>query len=114
MPSPNQQGYVAHKKYATIADLLGLGGHTVEEKVERLIAAVDQLLDRLDVPRSIAAMGISREEYERAIPDLVDLAFADPSWLSNPRMPLISEFHELFWQAYEGRGVAKEAAAVAD
>ena len=26
MPSPNQRGYVAHKKYATIADLLGLGG----------------------------------------------------------------------------------------
>ena len=33
MPSPHQRGYIAHKKYAMVADLLGLGGHTVEEKV---------------------------------------------------------------------------------
>ena len=37
MPSPYTQGYVAHKKYAMIADLLGLGGHTVEEKVKNLV-----------------------------------------------------------------------------
>jgi acetaldehyde dehydrogenase/alcohol dehydrogenase len=106
MPSPNQQGYVAHKKYALIADLLGLGGHTAEEKVEKLIAAIEQLLDRLEVPRSIAAMGIPREEFERALPDLVKIAFEDPSWLSNPRMPLQSELRELFWSAYAGRRVA--------
>jgi acetaldehyde dehydrogenase/alcohol dehydrogenase len=106
MPSPNQQGYVAHKKYAMIADLLGLSGHTVEEKVESLVGAIEQLLDRLENPRSIAAMGIPREEFERAIPDLVRLAFEDPSWLSNPRMPLMSELKDLFWAAYEGRSVA--------
>ena len=33
MPSPNQRGYIAHKKYAMIADLLGLGGTTVDDKV---------------------------------------------------------------------------------
>ena len=33
MPSPNQRGYTAHKKYAMVADLLGLGGETIEEKV---------------------------------------------------------------------------------
>ncbi len=32
MPSPNQKGYVAHKKYATIADLLGLGGARLKKK----------------------------------------------------------------------------------
>jgi acetaldehyde dehydrogenase/alcohol dehydrogenase len=106
MPSPNQQGYVAHKKYAMIADLLGLSGHTVEEKVESLVGAIEQLLDRLEIPRSIAAMGIATEEFERAIPDLVKLAFEDPSWLSNPRMPLMSELKDLFWAAYEGRSVA--------
>ena len=43
MPSPYTQGYVAHNKYATIADLLGLGGHTVEEKVQKLIAAIGRV-----------------------------------------------------------------------
>jgi acetaldehyde dehydrogenase/alcohol dehydrogenase len=111
MPSPYTQGYVAHKKYATIADLLGLGGHTVEEKVNKLIEATEQLLDQLRFPRSIAELGISKEEFERAVPDLARIAFDDPSWRSNPRMPLMTELVELFWKAYEGRGVAKDAGA---
>jgi acetaldehyde dehydrogenase/alcohol dehydrogenase len=110
MPSPNQRGFVAHKKYALIADLLGLGGNTVDEKVRKLIAATERLLDQLAIPRSIAELGISREEFERAMPDLTKNAFDDPSWRSNPRMPLVSELVELFWSAYEGRSPANAAA----
>lgn len=111
LPSPYQKGFVAHKKYATIADLLGLGGRTIEEKVKNLVAATEQLLDQLEFPRSIAALGISKEEFERAMPDLTKLAFDDPSWRSNPRMPLMSELADLFWEAYHGRGHAKAAQA---
>ena len=107
MPSPNQRGYVAHKKYAAIADLLGLGGSTIPEKVARLITAVESLLDQVAVPRSIGELGISVEEFERAMPDLSKIAFDDPSWRSNPRMPLVKELVELFWCAYRGRGVAR-------
>jgi acetaldehyde dehydrogenase/alcohol dehydrogenase len=110
MPSPYTKGYVAHKKYATVADLLGLGGQTVQEKVEKLIAATEQLLDQLGFPRSIAELGIPRDEFERAIPEMVKAAFDDPSWRSNPRMPLMQELVELFWKAYEGRGTARLAA----
>jgi acetaldehyde dehydrogenase / alcohol dehydrogenase len=107
MASPYTQGYVAHNKYATIADLLGLGGHTVEEKVQKLIAAIEALLDRLGFPRSIAELGISEEEFERALPELTRIAFEDPSWRSNPRMPLMSELVELFRKAYQGRGTTQ-------
>src|SRR5271169_6858949 len=107
MPSPNQRGYIAHKKYAMVADLLGLGGTTVEEKVKNLVIATEQLLNQLAVPRSIAELGISEEDFERAMPDLVKIAFDDPSWRSNPRMPLLSELVELFWSAYQGRGLTK-------
>ncbi len=104
MPSPNQKGYVAHKKYATISDLLGLGGHTVQDKVNNLVMATEQLLDRLNVPRSIAELGITKEEFEHAMPELAKNAFDDPSGRSNPRMPLVNELVELFWKAYRGRG----------
>ena len=73
------------------------------------MAATEQLLDRLAIPRSIADLGISKEEFEQAMPDLTKLAFDDPSWRSNPRMPLISELAELFWKAYQGRGLEKMA-----
>lgn len=109
MPSPFSQGYIAHKKYATVADLLNLGGRTVDEKVANLIASIEHLLDRLGFPRSIAELGISKEEFEKAMPELVKNAFDDPSWRSNPRMPLMTEMVELFWKGYQGRGVAKPA-----
>jgi len=104
MPSPNQRAYVAHKKYAMIADLLGLGGATVEAKVSNLVTATEQLLDRLNVPRSIAEMGVTQAEFEAALPELTKNAFDDPSWRSNPRMPLVKELLELYWAAYRGRG----------
>jgi acetaldehyde dehydrogenase/alcohol dehydrogenase len=111
MPSPNQGGYIAHRKYAMMADLLGLGGHTVEEKVKNLVEAIEKLLDQMGMPRSIAALGIAKEEFERALPEMVKNAFDDPSWRSNPRMPLMGELVELLWQAYQGRGQAKVAVA---
>jgi acetaldehyde dehydrogenase/alcohol dehydrogenase len=111
MPSANQRGYTAHKKYALVADLLGLAGDTIEEKVKRLVSATEQLLDRLEIPRSIADLGISEREFEQALPDLAKAAFDDPSWLSNPRMPLESELVELFRKAYRGRGAASPAGA---
>ena len=111
LPSPYQKGYSAHKKYATIADLLGLGGSTIGEKVNNLVAATEQLLDQLEFPRSIADLGISNEEFERAMPDLTKIAFDDPSWRSNPRMPLMSELVELFWKAYQGRGLGRASSA---
>jgi acetaldehyde dehydrogenase/alcohol dehydrogenase len=114
MPSPNSRAYVAHKKYAVTADLLGLGGDGVDGKVRVLIAAVEDLLDRLKIPRSIAALGISEEAFRAAMPDLVKAAFDDPSWRSNPRMPLLSELEELFWSAWRGRGEEKTADANAE
>jgi acetaldehyde dehydrogenase/alcohol dehydrogenase len=107
MPSPNTKGYNAHKKYAMMADLLGLGGDTVDEKVKNLVTATEQLLDQLAVPRSIAELGISKEDFEQAMPELAKIAFDDPSWRSNPRMPLVTEIVELFWAAYHGRGSTK-------
>jgi acetaldehyde dehydrogenase/alcohol dehydrogenase len=112
MPSPHQRAYNAHKKYATVADILGLGGRTLEEKVAKLVAATEQLLDQLGIPRSIADLGISKEEFERAVPELAKIAFDDPSWRpTNPRMPLLSELADLLQSAYRGRAPAKAAAA---
>ena len=112
MPSPNQRAYTAHKKYAMVADLLGLGGETIAEKVDKLVAATEELLERVEMPRSIREMGIGEEEFERAIPELVKHAFDDPSWRSNPRMPLVSELAELLRKAYRGRRVRETVGAM--
>ncbi len=104
MPSPHQRAYVAHVKYAAIADLLKLGGVTVADKVGNLVNATKDLLDRLEIPRSFAESGIARGDFEKALPELVMAAFDDPSWRpTNPRMPLMDELSQLLWQGFEGR-----------
>ncbi len=114
MPSPNQRTYMAPKKYAMMAELLRLGGESVEEKTANLVSAVEALLERVGIPKSIAALGISREEFEQALPDLASNAFDDPSWRSNPRMPLIAELIELLRAAYAGREQSKMVGKLSD
>jgi len=43
------------------------------------------------------------------VPDLAKIAFDDPSWRTNPRMPLISELADLYWSAYQGRSLPRVA-----
>ncbi len=91
---------VAIARYARIADYLGLGGNTHEEKIERLMAAFDKLRMELGVPAKISECGISEQEFLAAIDKLSEQAFDDQCTGCNPRYPLISEIKELYKAAY--------------
>ena len=64
---------------------------TDEERRERLFAKVEDLLERVEMPRSLEQAGVSRPEFDAALPDLARSAFADPSLRTNPRIPLVRE-----------------------
>ena len=103
MPAPGYSAYVAPEKYAQISFILGLGGHGEEERRRRLFERVDGLLEDVGMPRSLAELGIPREEFEAALPDLARAAFTDPSVRTNPRIPLVAELLELLRAGYDGR-----------
>jgi acetaldehyde dehydrogenase/alcohol dehydrogenase len=100
MPAPGYGAYVAPQKYAQIAWILGLGGKSEESRRERLFARVDELLDEVDEPRSLAAAGVQRDEFEAALSDLAKAAFSDPSIRTNPRIPMLREIVALLESAY--------------
>jgi acetaldehyde dehydrogenase / alcohol dehydrogenase len=102
MPAPGYSAYVAPEKYAEIARILGFGGHTEQDRRERLFARVDELLADVDEPRSLADCGVKRKEFEEALPELARGAFADPSIRTNPRIPMIREVIELLEAGYSG------------
>jgi acetaldehyde dehydrogenase/alcohol dehydrogenase len=104
MPAPGYTTYVAPDKYAQMAWVHGLGGHTAEERRERLFSRVDELLAAVGMPASLSDMGIARSEFEAALPELADAAFADPSLRTNPRMPLLSELLALLEAGWSGSG----------
>ncbi|XFA73834.1 bifunctional acetaldehyde-CoA/alcohol dehydrogenase [Thermosynechococcaceae cyanobacterium Okahandja] len=93
----------AKERYAQIADALQLGGDTAEEKVERLIAAIEDLKAQLDIPATIkeALHGEDREFYEQ-VAQMAELAFDDQCTGANPRYPLIQDLQELYTLAYMG------------
>ena len=102
MPAPGYTTYVAPEKYAQMAWVHGLGGHTADERRERLFGRVDELLAAVGMPRGLAELGIPRSEFDAALPELADAAFADPSLRTNPRMPLVSELLELLEAGWSG------------
>jgi acetaldehyde dehydrogenase/alcohol dehydrogenase len=103
MPFPNVKAYVADRKYAAFAAAVGLGGSTVPERVEALVAGIFDLLAACRMPSSIAELGIARADFEAAVPALVRAAYDDISIRSNPRMPLLRELEVILWTAYDGR-----------
>jgi len=100
MPAPGYSAYIAPEKYAEMSRILGFGGHSEQERVERLFAHVDELLAEVNEPRSLEECGVKRNEFEEALPDLARAAFADPSIRTNPRIPMIAEVVQLLMAGY--------------
>lgn len=53
----------AKAKYGQIADELGLGGKTDDEKVELYIKAIEDLMKKINLPFSIKEFGVSEEDF---------------------------------------------------
>jgi acetaldehyde dehydrogenase/alcohol dehydrogenase len=90
-------------RYAAIANHLGLGGKTDDERVQRLIAWVDELKAHLGIPASIQAAGVAEADFLAAVDTLSEQAFDDQCTGANPRFPLISELRQLLLDSYYGR-----------
>ncbi|MGL5244376.1 MAG: bifunctional acetaldehyde-CoA/alcohol dehydrogenase, partial [Sarcina sp.] len=89
-------------RYAQIADYLRLGGRTEDEKVEKLIEAIDNLKKTVGIPNTIAECGISKEDFYATLEQMSEDAFDDQCTGANPRYPLISEIKQMYTNVYEG------------
>lgn len=89
-------------RYAKIADHLGLGGETPDEKVDLLIEAINELKAELNIPATIKDAGVSEKEFNAKLEDISVLAFDDQCTAANPRYPLVSEIKDLYRKSYNG------------
>jgi acetaldehyde dehydrogenase/alcohol dehydrogenase len=105
MPAPGVGGYVAPQEYARAAIALGLGGSrsAPEEARAAFRRVVCDTLDAVEIPVSIADLGISEQTYRERLPEMVLLAFEDMSGRANPRAAMVDELEELFEAAWVGR-----------
>ena len=92
-------------RYAEIADYLKLGGKTDEEKVERLIKAINELKEKVGIKATIKDYGIDEKVFLDNLDEMVEQAFDDQCTGANPRYPLMSEIKQMYLNAYYGSEV---------
>ena len=87
--SKSRETYLpAVKRYATVAQILGLSSYNKIRTVRSLVNWVQFMLKEMDIPLSISQIGtISEEEYFGAIDRMADAALADACTATNPRVP---------------------------
>ncbi|MDX9980824.1 MAG: bifunctional acetaldehyde-CoA/alcohol dehydrogenase [Lentisphaeria bacterium] len=90
------------ERYARIADYLKLGGKTLDEKVDALVAAIETLKRELNIPASIKEAGVPEKAFFAGLDELAEEAFDDQCTGANPRYPLIAELKQLYTNAYHG------------
>lgn len=90
-------------RYAEVADALALGGKTDEDKLERLIAAVDELKEKVGIKKTIKDYGIEEEAFLATLDEMTENAFDDQCTGANPRYPLMSEIKQMYLNAYYGK-----------
>lgn len=87
--SKSRETYLpAVKRYATVAQILGLSSYNKIMTVRSLVNWVQFMLKEMDIPLSISQIGtISEEEYFGAIDRMADAALEDACTATNPRVP---------------------------
>ena len=106
----NAKDETAAKRYAVIADYMGLGGETVEEKIHLLINQLRKMNDELNIPHCIKNYGpdsypcengfVPEEIFLERLPEIAKNAIADACTGSNPRIPTQEEMEKLLKCCY--------------
>ena len=104
---PQYQYPHALRRYAEIAERIGLEGKDDQEKLDRLIEELHELKHRIGIKDTIAEYGISEEDFLATLDQMSEDAFDDQCTGANPRYPLIPELKQIYLDAYYGSREAK-------
>ena len=90
-------------RYAEIADFLRIPGKDDTEKLEGLIAKLDQLKEQIGIRKTIRDYGIDEAAFLESLDAMTEQAFDDQCTGANPRYPLMSEIKQMYLNAYYGK-----------
>ena len=106
----NAKDETAAKRYAVIADFMGLGGSTTEEKIKLLIDYLRKMNDDLNIPHCIKNYGadsypteqgfVPEDVFLERLPEIAKNAIGDACTGSNPRQPSQEEMEKLLKCCY--------------
>ena len=91
------------RRYAEVAESLGLKGKNDAESLENLIAAIDELKAKVGIKKTIKEYGIDEADFLARLDEMTEQAFDDQCTGANPRYPLMSEIKSMYLNAYYGK-----------
>lgn len=91
------------RRYAEIAESLGIEGKDDQEKLDKLIAKIEDLKATIGIKSTIKDYGVSEEDFMATLDEMSEQAFDDQCTGANSRYPLISEIKDLYLKAYFGK-----------
>lgn len=97
------------RRYAEVAEYLGIKGDNDREKLEGLIAAIDDLKKVIGIKPTIADYVPDEADFLARLDDMTEQAFDDQCTGANPRYPLMSEIKQMYLDAYYGRTFVEKA-----
>ncbi len=101
-------------RYAEIADCLGVKGETDSQKLEGLIAKINELKKTVGIKETIKDYGIDEKAFLDNLDEMVEQAFDDQCTGANPRYPLMSEIKQMYLNAYYGKHFTEPEMPTAD
>lgn len=90
------------ERYAQVADYLGAKGKNDAQKLENLIAMIDELKAHVGIKKTIRDYGIDEADFLARLDEMTEQAFDDQCTGANPRYPLMSEIKQMYLNAYYG------------
>ena len=93
------------ERYVECADFLHIKGKNDNEKFENLIAAIEELKEKVGIKKTIKDYGVDEKEFLRTLDEMTEMAFDDQCTGANPRYPLMKEIKAMYLKAYYGKPV---------
>lgn len=91
------------KRYAQISRLLGLESSSIRQSALNLIRTARRFVEKLNVPSTIQAAGVTPSQFEAELDEMAAAALADRCTATNPRECTLEDIKNIFRAAYYGK-----------
>ncbi|TXT57261.1 MAG: hypothetical protein BAJALOKI2v1_500014 [Promethearchaeota archaeon] len=75
------------------------------EAAQKVPKKIEELQKKIGFPTSLGELGVSKQELEENLDQLVQLIFQDPTVVMSPRSPNTAQYKKLYHYAFEGKDI---------
>lgn len=91
------------KRYAQISRLLRLDTSNVRQSALNMIRTARSFIKRMNMPSTIEAAGVTKEQFEAELDAMAEAALADSCTASNPQPVTLEDIKAVYRKAFTGK-----------